>query len=197
MVLLIQPEWLERDPDNWPIIDDQQVDVTRGLTEHQASQLVNTILKEKSEVLAKEVPNWDMMKPELQAYFVSFAYNAGGSALKEDNAKAFKALENGDPVDAMLHTFDYWNTTTSGGKRKAVRGLLNRRLNDYNRFAENMGLPQAVSYEWGGGKAKVKFDGKLTIGVRDFYNKDSLTLKSKSMEETESQTYTNQGGLFQ
>lgn len=192
--VLVEPSWLKDGPNGWPVIDGQQVDIRQGINERQAEELVKGKMNEASQALS-DVKDWDRLNPEAKDYFVSFGFNAGPDTLKNKNSKAYEALQAGYPVEAMIKTFDYFNVTQDG-KKSATRGLLNRRLNDYNRFAEASGVPKVVDYSWGDGKVNLTFDGKLGDGVDSYFGKSKITLRSKNMKESEVSEHQIENGVF-
>ena len=193
--MIIKPEWLGKDKSKWPIINGVPMDVKRGLTPEQVDVFVADKVKEVQADLAKIVPRWDELAPEVKLYFTDFGFNTGASAIKTKNPTAFKALEEGHPIDAMVSTFDYWNVTKDG-KKEANRGLLTRRLNEYNEVARSMGIPEAESYKWGGGRAQVKFTGKLKEGSEKHFDKDSVMLRSSNIKEGRVTEHKQKGGQF-
>lgn len=193
--MVIKPEWLGNDRSKWPVINGTPVDVKRGLTPEQMDTFLSDKVDEVSGEMAKIVPKWDELAPQVQMYFVDFGFNTGASALKAKNPTAFKALEEGQPLDAMVATFNYWNIT-KGGQKTASRGLLNRRLNEYNEAARGLGIPEVESYQWGGGRAKIKFSGKLKDGTAKYQNKDSIMLRSSNIKEGSVTEHTQTEGRF-
>lgn len=193
--MVIKPEWLGKDKAKWPVINGVPMDVKRGLTPEQVEVFVADKVKEVQGDMAKIVPRWDELAPEVKLYFTDFGFNTGANAIRDKNPSAFKALEAGQPIDAMIATFDYWNVT-KGGKKEANRGLLNRRLNEYNEVARSMGVPEVESYKWGGGRAQVKFTGKLKEGSEKHFDKDSIMLRSSNIKEGRVTEHKQKGGQF-
>lgn len=193
--ILVKPEWLGRDKSKWPVINGAPMDVKRGLTPEQVEVFVADKVKEVQGDMAKIVPRWDELAPEVKLYFTDFGFNTGANSIKTKNPTAFKALEEGNPIDAMVSTFDYFNVTR-GGEKEATRGLLNRRLNEYNEVARSMGIPEVESYKWGNGRAQVKFNGKLKEGASTYFNKDSVMLRSSNIKEGNVTEHKQTGGQF-
>lgn len=194
--MIIKEDWLTNDRSKWPIIDGQPTDIRRGLTKAQMDSFTRDKIAEIQENLKGIIPEWDSMKPSLKMYFTDFAYNAGEDAIRVKNPTAFKALQEGQPVDAMIATFDYWNVT-QGGIKTAKHGLLKRRLNEYNATAKALGLPQATSYKWGSGRAKVHFEGEFKEGSKKYHNKNEVSFKSSNIKEAGVTEYTPTNGRFE
>lgn len=189
--ILVKPEWLGTDESKYPVVDGVPVDVRGGITEEQATALVNDIVTAKQTELFDAYPDIGKMTTPLKMYWTDFTYNGGVGAIKK-NPSALKALKAKQPVEAVIKTFNYWNTSGT-----PTRGLFKRRINSYNDMAKQMGLPLVTSYDWGDGKGVARFDSKFEKGegADKFAGKDSIRFSSKGIT-TGATSYESTNGVF-
>ena len=181
--LLVKEEWLGKDKSKWPKVGGIPINVKDGLLPAQVDDLVDQHITGIENDLKGLVPRWDDMDPSLQTFFIDFAYNGGIGALKDSSPNTMKALESGEPLEAAIRTFNYWNITDGVTQQKeASRGLLNRRINEYNEMAKALGAPKVTSYSWGEGRAKVHFSNKLKAGSGEYFGRQDVMYKSSGIK---------------
>jgi len=165
--IVIRPEWLSKDKSKWPVIENVPVDVSKGITEHQANTLYTSFVEDAYKVASKKLKGFEELTPYEQMFWTDGVYNGGDGFVAHKNPKAMKAYKEGYTVEAMLKVLDF-----IGKDPNLHRGLLRRRINFYNQAAlEISGAPVIESYTMGD-KIRVKFAYRfMTDKVSDKFKK--------------------------
>ena len=168
----ILTKWKSRNPKDWPKISGVPVDVYgKGLTPMQLKEFTGQIANSSIKAVSK-IPGYDKMSEAGKMYWADMVYNAGAGS-PAMNPNAMKAMKKGHTVEGIVKTFDFVSTTI-GGKKVGMRGLLRRRLSRYNDVADSEpGVPTVVGYKWAQDGVMVKFDypGFMTDKVSPEFNK--------------------------
>lgn len=166
--LKVKDDWLSDDPKKWLKIHDVPVDIREGLTQSQVETLLKERIGKDRAVTSTQLNKWSDMTEEEKVGWQDFTYN-GGIGLLKANSEAKTAANKGHTMEGLVKLTHF---TRAGSNR--YRGLLKRRINNYNHAALSVpGAPVIEKYEYGPKGMRIKFSSKL-IG-----DKFSTTFKKK------------------
>lgn len=182
----VPEEWLGEDENKWPTVQGVKLNISEGITEDEATALLTQNLDEQEEVAQKKIKGYADMSSGEQFFWKDLMYNGGTeSVFKKKSPKAFKALQEGNTVEAMIRSLDFIHVGNTPHK-----GLLKRRVSRYNKATASLnGLPRIEEVEYGP-NIRVKFafphtHPKITKAYANKINKAGgwLTVgKSKNKE---------------
>jgi len=143
--------WFSKDKKKWPKIDGVPVDISKGITEEQATTMLRDVLEDSDKTAKTKLSKWSDMTAQEKVFWSDLTYNMGAKAI-DKNPKAKAAANAGRTVEAMVLALD---SIRAAGK--PLPGLLNRRLTRYNQAAlEITGAPVVEEYNFGE-EIKIKF----------------------------------------
>ena len=152
----VMDDWLGDDPNKWLKVHGVPVDVREGLTPDQVDTVMMDRLMKDHATTSTQLKNWDKMTEEERIGWQDLIYN-GGIGLLKSASQAKTAADNGYTLEGLAKLSHF---SRAGGVHH--RGLLNRRLNMYNKAALSVsGAPVIEKYVWGDSGIQIKFSSKL------------------------------------
>jgi len=149
-------DWLSDDPKKWLKINDIPVNVKEGLTQEQVDTLLQERIGKDRAVTSSQLNHWDNMTEEEKIGWQDLTYN-GGIGLLKSSSQAKTAANKGYTMEGLVKLTHF---TRAGSQR--YRGLLKRRINNYNQAALSVtGAPVIEKYEFGPKGIRIKFSSKL------------------------------------
>lgn len=152
----IMDDWLSDDPNKWMRINNVPVNVKEGLTMDQVDIYLKDRITRDRAFTKAELNGWKDMTEEEKVAWQDLTYNGGIGLLKSDS-QAKSAANKGYTMEGLAKLTHF---TRAGSNR--YRGLLKRRINNYNHAALSVaGAPVIEKYEYGPKGMRIKFSSKL------------------------------------
>ena len=149
-------DWLSDDPKKWLQINQVPVNVKEGLTIDQVDTFLKDRMAKDRALSSSQLTKWDNMTEEEKMGWQDLTYNGGIELLKMDS-QAKTAANKGYTLEGLVKLTHF---TRAGTNR--YRGLLRRRINNYNHAAlANPGAPVIEKYEYGPKGMRIKFSSKI------------------------------------
>lgn len=202
--VVVRPEWIGSDTSKWIQYLGKPLELSKGITHSQLLFIINLLLDDIDKDLYRVVGSkYETLDPAFQSYWQKVIYNAGIGVLYKNRGgkrvptNMLQSLRLGYPIDAMHSAFTVW-WAGHGADRQPMRGLLNRRLNDYNESASDLKIPSATTYSWGNGSATIHFNSNFVSGVRPTkLGTNKVTYIDRGIRAKNSKTYsTGRNGEF-
>ena len=152
----VMDDWLSNDPNKWMRINNVPVNIREGLTLDQVDAYLKDRIARDRAFTKTELKGWAGMTEEEKIGWQDLTYNGGIGLIKSDS-QAKTAANKGYTMEGLVKLTHF---TRAGSTRH--RGLLKRRINNYNHAALSVaGAPVIEKYEYGPKGMRIKFSSHL------------------------------------